>query len=25
MAVQSGSLFLGKGDPLTPNYPALGN
>jgi N-acetylated-alpha-linked acidic dipeptidase len=25
MAVQSGSLFLGQGDPLTPNYPALGN
>lgn len=24
MAVQSGSVLLGYGDPLTPLYPALG-
>lgn len=24
MAVQSGSILLGYGDPLTPLYPALG-
>jgi len=24
MAVQSGSILLGYGDPLTPLYPAIG-